>query len=79
MGVLVTLADARAVQYCSQGLRDTCTQYGLSWDKFIKEGYDADELRQLDDAMINKVIEIAEERERCQGRPAAASLGTSIT
>jgi len=58
----VYIQDARALGYCSRGMREMCEQKGLSWENFLKNGIDAEELRKLDDSMANKLIEQAEKR-----------------
>lgn len=62
MGIKVTIKDIRAVRFCSDGVRHFAEERGLSWEDFLRDGIDADELRKLDDALVNKIIEQAELR-----------------
>jgi hypothetical protein len=63
MDVKVTVSDARKLSYCLAGCRKVCRKYGINFREFIRCGIDADELREIDDAQIKKLIEAAEHGE----------------
>jgi hypothetical protein len=60
--MLVTLQDARALHYCSRGMREFCERHDRSWEDFVKNGIDTEELSKIDDAMVSKLIAQAEQR-----------------
>lgn len=60
--MVITLADARALKYCSRGMREMCERHGVSWEKVIKEGIESEELLLWNEAMATKIVEQAEQR-----------------
>lgn len=62
--MIVTLADARALGYCSKGLRYFCERNGLSWTRFVRDGLPEEELAVFTDPMVLKLIARAKKREQ---------------
>ena len=62
--VIVTVNHLRAAQMCARAARPWFAVQGLSWAKFIAEGYDAETLRATGDALALKVVELAEAEAR---------------
>jgi ribosome-binding protein aMBF1 (putative translation factor) len=63
----ITFSDMRQAKFCARGTRKMFERYGIDIDKVIRErGISAEELKQKtgEHAMVDRVIEIAEERER---------------
>lgn len=56
---LVTLEHARAVAYCSRGMRAFALQHGLDWDEFRRQGLPASVLEATGDAMAIKAAAAA--------------------
>lgn len=56
----VTVKHLRAARMCGRAARPWFARNGLSWDKFISEGYDAETLRATGDGLALKVIAVAE-------------------
>jgi hypothetical protein len=65
--VRVTIADLRSFeigeQYCVRGCRLLCYQHGISWHRLIREGIPISEVEHIQDEMVNRVIDIAKERQ----------------
>ncbi len=62
MGVRVTINHLRAAEMCARSARPWFARKGLSWSRFVSDGYDSDELLAVagDDALCLKVIAIAQ-------------------
>lgn len=60
----VYLRHVRAASLCARGSRAWFEHHGLSWNNFLTQGIAASELRALDDALANRVIEAAEKEAR---------------
>jgi hypothetical protein len=58
----VTLQDARALKYCSRGLRKFSKDHNLDWEVFRSEGISVEELSRCNDAMADALIEEARRR-----------------
>lgn len=58
--IKVTLKHIRACGYCSKGVRAFCRQHGIDWSVFLREGFDIEDLRKIDDAMAQRVVAEAE-------------------
>lgn len=56
----VTHAHFRALGYCNRGARRWLTERGISWPEFLRDGVDADLLRDSGDAMAITAVELAE-------------------
>lgn len=56
----VTMKHIRAAGLCSRGLRRFATEKGLDFDAFLKDGMPIEEARKIDDAMVARVVAIAE-------------------
>lgn len=61
---MLTHADMRACKYCNRGAREFADRHGINWQSFLQQGVDTKELAHIDDAMLARVIEYAERRER---------------
>jgi hypothetical protein len=59
---VVTIDDMRAAKLCSAGGRRMAAAYGLSWDKFITEGYPASVLKATNDPLILRAVAEAYKR-----------------
>lgn len=59
---VITMRDIRAAQMCSGGSRIFFQQYKLDWQKFLKEGIAASELRNTGDAHALRLIELTTKR-----------------
>jgi hypothetical protein len=57
--VKVTMRDVRAAKMCSKGARAFFERHALDWQEFLKEGIPVETLEKIDDAMSNRVIEVA--------------------
>lgn len=62
MKVIVTRQDMITASQCSCGGREFFARHGLDWSDFLKNGIDANKLREINDEMVNQVILIAEQR-----------------
>lgn len=58
----VLLQDARALNYCSRGLRKFAKDHNIDWDTFRSEGISVEDLSKCNDAMANALIEEARRR-----------------
>ncbi len=56
----IHLRHLRAARLCSGGSREWCARNGFSWQQFITEGLPIEQMRALNDAMIDRVIAEAE-------------------
>lgn len=59
----VTIHHARKLGYCISGIRRMCEQHGLDFRKLVREGYTIEEISDLDDALIQRVIAVAKQEE----------------
>lgn len=59
--IIVKLEHMRRLRYCSKGIRAFFVKYSLDYQKFLKEGIDAEELLSAsnNDAMAKAVVEVA--------------------
>lgn len=57
--VIVSMKHIRAMGYCSGGARLFCENHGIDWDLFLAQGISASELSKLQDAQIDRLIEVA--------------------
>ena len=64
----VTVQDLRAARLCFQGVRPWFARHGLDWQRFLREGLDAEVLAATGDALALRVIAVAEAREALQAR-----------
>lgn len=60
--LIVGMRDVRAAMMCASGARRFFQKNNLDWKKFLEQGIPATELSVLNDAMANKVIEVARGR-----------------
>ena len=64
----VTVQDLRAARLCFQGVRPWFARHGLDWQRFLREGLEAEVLAATGDALALRVIAVAEAREALQAR-----------
>lgn len=64
----VTLADLRAIKFCSRGSREWFDRHGLDWSRFVSDGLPVSAFSGIEDAMLKKAIEQAKERESRNGQ-----------
>ena len=56
----VTHAHFRALGYCNRGAKRWLADRGIVWSEFLRDGIDAEVLRESGDAMAMKAVELAE-------------------
>lgn len=56
-----TLAHARQLGYCSEGLRDWCKSNNMEFLVLVREGFDCDVLRATRDHLALAMVELAEQ------------------
>lgn len=64
----VTLADIRAIKFCSRGSREWFDRYGLDWSRFVSEGLPVAAFDGINDPMLKRAIEQAQKREAANGQ-----------
>lgn len=64
---MVLHADMRALKYCNRGIRAFYARHGLDFADFLKRGIEAERLEQLNDAMAQRAVDYAREREAAAG------------
>lgn len=65
--MMIHMRHIRAANLCSGGARGWFESHGLSWSEFLTNGVPVDTIRQLNDGIANRVVEIAL-REQADGR-----------
>lgn len=60
----VTVQDIKVLRFCNRGARSFFEKNGLDWQAFVSNGIDADLLREINDDMALRAIEVAERREQ---------------
>lgn len=62
--MIIRIQDAKAVLFCSKGVRLFFKKYGLDYADFIKNGIDSDTLLEAssNDSMAKQVVEYAHGR-----------------
>ena len=61
--LMVRVEHARALGYCSRGMRAFAARHGLDWGRFVHEGIPAEELEATGDHMALQVVEKARGRQ----------------
>ena len=56
-------ADLRSLNYCNRGIRELAARHKLNWQIFMQQGIDTNEISHIDDEMVRRAIERAEDRE----------------
>ena len=56
----------RQAGLCSRGARLYAAEHGYDWTKFLDEGMPIEEVRAIDDAMAQRVADLAEQDEELQ-------------
>lgn len=59
----VEIRDVRAAGLCLSGTRRHCAAVGLDFRRLVKEGLPMEEVAHLDDALVQRVVSAARERE----------------
>ena len=59
--MIIRIEDARALGYCSKGMRLFCKKYNINYLAFAQNGIEDSVLLETNDAMAIKVVEKAEE------------------
>ena len=55
--------DLASIKFCNRGARQFFERHGLDWSDFLKNGIDAAAVEHIDDAMLQKVVDNARQRE----------------
>lgn len=63
MGKRLYMRHLREVGMCNRGARQIAAEHGFDWQDFLDNGVDLDLIRHIDDAMVQRVIAIAEAEE----------------
>lgn len=58
----ITLADCREAGYCGRGVREKFDLLGLDFRRLVKEGIPVEELRHIDDAQVQRLVEMIDGR-----------------
>lgn len=58
--MIIRMHHARKAGYCSEGLRKFAIAHNINWAKFLKDGIQSDAIKNIDDAQVKRLIEIAE-------------------
>ena len=56
---IIKIQHARTLGYCLKGVKKVIEKHNLDWKMFVKEGLPEEQLKDIDDAMIKKAIELA--------------------
>lgn len=56
----VTVTTLRKARLCVKGSRRQCEVLGLDFKRLVKEGLPVSELREIDDAVVQRCVRIAE-------------------
>jgi hypothetical protein len=56
----VKVQHIRKAGMCVKGARAVCEKYGYDWRTFCTRGYPVDEIKKIDDAMVQRLCEVAE-------------------
>lgn len=59
----LTVADVRAAGFCLSGVRRQCAVLGVDFRQFVREGVPLEVAAAVDDALVQKAVEIARKRE----------------
>ena len=60
--IIITMKDIRSAAMCSRGARAFFIKHNLDWKSFLERGICATELSEIQDAMKDKVVEVARGR-----------------
>ena len=64
----LTVQDCRDCGYCVKGIREHCSLLGVDFRRMVREGIPLTEIEGLDDAIAQKCIARARERELIRGK-----------
>jgi hypothetical protein len=59
MAEVVTMKHMRQAKYCRRGVMAFFKRHGFDWSSFLRDGIDANKLKNTGDAMAIKVAEMA--------------------
>jgi hypothetical protein len=62
--VVVTVADCMAAGLCVSGQRRVCRELGIDYRKLVTEGISSEGWENVDNLHVQRIIRVAEERER---------------
>jgi len=62
--MLIKIRHAVELGYCIKGIKEFCKQHNIDFKKFVVYGIEEEELANIDDAMVIKIIEHAKEEVR---------------
>ena len=65
--MIITVDDVKKAGYCTKGMRKWMTGLGLDIQDFVTNGIDTDDLSEVSDARLQRVIEIAKKRDTKNG------------
>ena len=57
--MIITMRHIRKAKMCSKGGRAFAKKHNVDWEDFLKNGVDSKDFEDMDDAMVQKVLEIA--------------------
>lgn len=60
--IIITMKDIRNAKMCSSGARAFFIRHNLNWKQFLEQGICAKELSEINDAMKDRVVEVARGR-----------------
>jgi hypothetical protein len=60
---LIRLHHIGPAGFCVRGARAKAKALGLDWRRFASSGIPVDEVRHIDDAQVQRMIEVAEKEE----------------
>lgn len=58
--MIIKMYHARKAGYCSEGLRRFAISHNIDWAAFLKDGIKSEDLAEIDDAQVKRLIQIAE-------------------
>jgi hypothetical protein len=62
--VKITLQHLRKAGYCVRGTKLVCERHGIDWSAAVRAGgIEVERLQHIDDAMIQRLIEVAREQQ----------------
>ena len=64
---ILTVVDARKAGFCCKGQRRWAERVGIDMHSFVRDGIDVSDLGHIDDAKLDKAIEMALAREAADG------------
>ena len=59
----VKAEDACSLGYCLRGVKAFCKKHSLDYKKFVKEGLPIEEVEQINDVMVKRLVEFVRGRQ----------------